>query len=235
MVQLSFIIGTLACELHPGPAAFPVSNDLAVALSAVQAAPDLSRRQNLPDSSGEKNVGNGKGIQFIGGQCLGVADCASQCCATLPKGGTTIGVCSGVGAQTQAGKQGCGFESGGASNQGGNTNNNNNNNAGGSCNNAGTQNNNNAGGTQNNAGGGTVKPSTLKQDPAGAANVGNGQGKQFITGGCTSDADCASGCCALVNTGAENFGICSGPLANTQNGKQGCGFPAGGQRIPSSA
>jgi len=219
MVQLSIIIGTLA-----------------LALSAVQAAPDLSRRQNIPDPSGEKNIGNGKGIQFIGGQCLGVADCASQCCATLPKGGTTIGVCSGVGAQTQAGKQGCGFESGGASNQGGNNNNNNNNNnAGGSCNNAGTQNNNNAGGTQNNAGGGTVKPSTLKQDPAGAANVGNGQGKQFITGGCTSDADCASGCCALVNTGAENFGICSGPLANTQNGKQGCGFPAGGQRIASFA
>jgi hypothetical protein len=61
--------------------------------------------------------------------------------------------------------------------------------------------------------------------------VGNGQGKQFIGGECTSDADCASTCCALVNTGAQKFGICSGPGANTQNGKQGCGFPAGGQRL----
>lgn len=201
-----------------------------MAISAVQAAPDLSIRQNIPDPAGEKNVGNGAGVQFIGGQCLGAADCASGCCATLPRGGQTIGVCSGVGAQNQAGKQGCGFESGGAGNQGGNQNNNTggNNNAG---NNAG---NNNAGNNNNNAGGTTIKPSTLQPDPAGAGNVGNGQGRQFITGGCTSDADCASGCCALVNTGAAKFGVCSGPLANTQNGKQGCGFPVGGQRIPAN-
>jgi hypothetical protein len=73
-----------------------------------------------------------------------------------------------------------------------------------------------------------VLPSNLKQDVNGAKNVGNGKGEQFITGGCTSDADCASGCCAVVNTGTEFFGICSGPLANFQNGKQGCGFPNGG-------
>ncbi|KAK4041819.1 hypothetical protein C8A01DRAFT_34069 [Parachaetomium inaequale] len=232
MVQLSAFVGALA-----------------LIISAVHAAPDLSARQSIPDPAGEKNVGNGAGVQFIGGQCLGAADCASGCCATLPKGGQTIGVCSGVGAQNQAGKQGCGFESGGAGgagNQGGNQGGSqedtqggnqggNQNNAGGNQNNAGG-NQNNAGGNQNNGqAGGTIKPSGLKPDPAGAANVGNAQGKQFITGECTSDADCASGCCALVNTGQAKFGVCSGPAANTQNGKQGCGFPAGGQRISGSA
>ncbi|AEO69832.1 dce4c500-0315-4253-9d0d-622335ec6f60 [Thermothielavioides terrestris] len=190
-----------------------VAGILALAISAVHAAPDLSARQSLPDPAGEKNVGNGAGKQFIGGQCLGAADCASGCCATLPKGGQTIGVCSGPGASTQNGKQGCGFESGAA----------------------GTTNTNPAPSDTNNAaasaGGDTIKPSTLQPDPAGAKNVGNGQGKQFIGGECTSDADCASTCCALVNTGAQKFGICSGPGANTQNGKQGCGFPAGGQRL----
>jgi hypothetical protein len=55
------------------------------------------------DPAGAKNVGNGRGQQFIGGQCLKAADCASGCCA-LP-----CGICSGPGAQFQAGKQGCGF------------------------------------------------------------------------------------------------------------------------------
>jgi hypothetical protein len=55
------------------------------------------------DPAGAKNVGNGAGRQFIGGQCLSAADCASGCCA-FP-----CGICSGPGAQFQAGKQGCGF------------------------------------------------------------------------------------------------------------------------------
>ena len=55
------------------------------------------------DPAGEKNVGNGHGQQFIGGQCLSAADCASGCCAK------PCGICSGPGAQFQAGKQGCGF------------------------------------------------------------------------------------------------------------------------------
>ncbi|KAK4116074.1 hypothetical protein N656DRAFT_794415 [Canariomyces notabilis] len=208
---------------------------VALTFSAVQAAPDLSRRQNIPDPAGEKNVGNGNGIQFIGGQCLGAADCASGCCATLPRGGTTIGVCSGVGAQNQAGKQGCGFESGGGAgnNQGGNQNvDQGGNDQTGGGNGNGNQGNNQGGGAQV---GETIKPSTLKPDPAGVANVGNGNGGQFIGGECTGDADCASGCCALVNTGDSRFGICSGPLANTQNGKQGCGFPVGGLRLAVNA
>jgi len=55
------------------------------------------------DPAGAKNVGNGRGQQFIGGQCLSAADCASGCCAK------PCGICSGPGAQFQAGKQGCGF------------------------------------------------------------------------------------------------------------------------------
>ncbi|KAI5857475.1 hypothetical protein GGS23DRAFT_600807 [Durotheca rogersii] len=60
-----------------------------------------------PDPAGEKNVGNGQGVQFIGGQCLSSADCASTCCAVVT--GESFGVCSGLGAQFQAGKAGCGF------------------------------------------------------------------------------------------------------------------------------
>ncbi|CEJ82488.1 Putative Biotrophy-associated secreted protein 2 [[Torrubiella] hemipterigena] len=58
-------------------------------------------------------------------------------------------------------------------------------------------------------------------DPAGAANVGNGKGKQFITGACLSNADCASGCCAGLGDGA----VCSGPAVGNAAGKRGCGFP----------
>ena len=150
------------------------------------------------DPAGDKNVGNGKGGQFIGGQCLGAADCASGCCA-LP-----CGICSGPGAQFQAGKQGCGF---------------------GAAKpvappppaatppppavpmtaaDAGRQGNACVGGP--------------RFDPAGEKNVGNGAGGQFIGGQCLNAADCASGCCALP------CGICSGPGAQFQAGKQGCGF-----------
>jgi hypothetical protein len=145
------------------------------------------------DPSGTKNIGNGRGIQFIGGQCLSQADCASGCCA-LP-----CGICSGPGAQFQAGNQGCGFVD---------------DNIGappavvtppppppppaGACNANGS-------------------PGPIF-DVSGAKNVGNGQGIQFIGGQCLSQADCASGCCALP------CGICSGPGAQFLAGKQGCGF-----------
>ncbi|TVY55463.1 hypothetical protein LSUE1_G009520 [Lachnellula suecica] len=64
--------------------------------------------------------------------------------------------------------------------------------------------------------------STLAITPnvAGAKNVGLASGAQFITGGCTSDADCSSACCA----DASNVGVCSAEAAQFQNGKNGCGF-----------
>jgi len=67
-------------------------------------------------------------------------------------------------------------------------------------------------------GNGTTCVGGPKFDPAGAKNVGNGAGKQFIGGQCLDAADCASGCCA------KPCGICSGPGAQLQAGKQGCGF-----------
>jgi hypothetical protein len=70
----------------------------AVATSAANGGPPF-------DPAGVKNVGNGQGKQFIGGQCLNAADCASGCCAG------PSGICSGPGASTQAGKTGCGFVS----------------------------------------------------------------------------------------------------------------------------
>ncbi|KAF2117382.1 biotrophy-associated secreted protein 2 [Lophiotrema nucula] len=55
---------------------------------------------------------------------------------------------------------------------------------------------------------------------AGAKSVGAADGSQFITGGCTSDADCSSACCA----GNPDVGVCSAEAASLQAGKTGCGF-----------
>ncbi|KAK3314106.1 hypothetical protein B0H66DRAFT_607347 [Apodospora peruviana] len=55
---------------------------------------------------------------------------------------------------------------------------------------------------------------------AGSRNVGNGNGDQFITGGCVNNADCGSGCCA----NASGVGVCSAEAAAFQNGKNGCDF-----------
>ncbi|TDZ39559.1 hypothetical protein C8034_v002877 [Colletotrichum sidae] len=55
---------------------------------------------------------------------------------------------------------------------------------------------------------------------AGARNVGKGDGSQFITGGCVSNADCSSKCCA----DASGVGVCSAEAAQFQNGKNGCNF-----------
>ena len=61
----------------------------------------------------------------------------------------------------------------------------------------------------------------LTFDPNGTPHIGV-NGAQFITGECVNDANCASGCCAKF----QGKGICSGPGASTQQGKQGCGFSA---------
>lgn len=182
---------------------------------------------NLP---GAANVGNGAGKQFITGQCKSDADCASGCC------GFKSGLCAGaVIAQTRDG--GCGFgdaspnsnaaqaltggagagagaaapaataATGASNGSSGGNNGNNNNNGGGGGN-----------------GGAATTPSPTQAAAAsvdssipGAANVGNGAGKQFITGQCLSDADCASGCCGFKS------GKCAGAIiAQTRDG--GCGF-----------
>ena len=63
----------------------------------------------------------------------------------------------------------------------------------------------------------------LNPDPAQTGRKGNGAGEQFIGGECASSVDCGSGCCAFL----RDIGICSGPAASFQQGKQGCGFGDG--------
>jgi hypothetical protein len=149
-----------------------------------------------PDPAGAKNVGNAAGGQFIGGACLSSADCASACCATL----NGAGICSGVGAQFQAGKTGCGFGDGGAA-------------AASPAAPAAT-----SPAANNNAGTTGTGTTAVDTNAPGAQNVGTGNGQQFITGQCLSDADCASGCCAKPK------GVCSAVAVAFDSGKQGCGF-----------
>jgi hypothetical protein len=145
-----------------------------------------------PDPAGEKNIGNAKGGQFITGQCTSDADCGSTCCATLGD----IGICSGPAVANTNGKTGCGFTgSAPAKPQ-------------------------TSAAPTNNQGAGAAGGSGLKPDPAGEKNIGNAKGGQFITGQCTSDADCGSTCCATLG----DIGICSGPAVANTNGKTGCGF-----------
>ncbi|KAK1766607.1 hypothetical protein QBC33DRAFT_105837 [Phialemonium atrogriseum] len=59
-----------------------------------------------PNNSGARDVGNGAGKQFTTGGCVADADCQEGCCANNGQG---IGICSGIGAEFQNGKQGCGF------------------------------------------------------------------------------------------------------------------------------
>ncbi|KAF8205265.1 hypothetical protein K438DRAFT_1818858 [Mycena galopus ATCC 62051] len=178
------------------PSASPTTAAAAAAATPTAGGPPF-------DPAGIPNVGNGRGIQFIGGQCLSAADCASGCCAG------PSGICSGVGAQTQAGKTGCGFVSSAA--------------ASGLSGPATTSAAPDApAATKTTASAASTSTSTTHAgppfDPAGIPNVGNSRGIQFIGGQCLSAADCASGCCA------GPAGICSGLGAQTQAGKTGCGF-----------
>ncbi|TAQ87877.1 hypothetical protein B7494_g3796 [Chlorociboria aeruginascens] len=157
------------------------------------------------DPAGAKNVGNGAGGQFIGGQCLSDTDCGSGCCAN------PTGICSGLGASTQNGKTGCGFVSGTSSP------------VSSSPVVAAAASIPTATIATSNVNGGPAF------DPAGVKNVGNGAGEQFIGGQCLSGADCASTCCAGPS------GICSGIGAQTQAGKTGCGFVSGNVSEPASS
>ncbi|CAG8957795.1 hypothetical protein HYFRA_00000133 [Hymenoscyphus fraxineus] len=77
---------------------------------------------------------------------------------------------------------------------------------------------------------GTIAARAVTTVNAGAGAVGKGNGGQFTVGGCISDADCGSKCCAggAVSgiSGRTNVGVCSGVGGGVenQNGKTGCGF-----------
>ncbi|KAI0968678.1 hypothetical protein F4678DRAFT_442470 [Xylaria arbuscula] len=134
----------------------------------------------LPDPAGANNVGNQNHGQFIGGQCINSNDCAADtaCCATFG----SIGLCSGLAADFQAGKTGCGFGDSGSTTTPDST--------------TGTDTGSAASSSAAASTGSASGTVTVDPNAAGAQNVGAGDGSQFITGQCLSDADCASGCCA---------------------------------------
>ncbi|KAK8930054.1 hypothetical protein H634G_01382 [Metarhizium anisopliae BRIP 53293] len=150
------------------------------------------------DPSELKNVGQGNGKQFITGKCLSDADCSTNCCAGKNGGG----VCSAVAVANADGKTGCGF--GGGNGVGGGQDN------GANAGNNGA----NAGNNGGNAGNGGNQGVATGD---GAQNFGNGAGKQFITGVCASDADCASTCCAKTTKACAAIGAV---------GAENCGFVA---------
>eukprot|EP00753_Platysulcus_tardus_P021807 PLAT9133.1.p3 GENE.PLAT9133.1~~PLAT9133.1.p3 ORF type:complete len:202 (+),score=9.63 PLAT9133.1:124-729(+) len=138
------------------------------------------------------------GTQFITGVCKSDADCASGCC------GFNSGKCAGpVIAQERDG--GCGFGDAQPNNiaaqaiQGPNAEK-----APGVPGSTAT-----AASGGNNAAAPAAAPASTSAAKA--------PGTQFITGACTSDDDCASGCCGF------HSGKCAGPvIAQERDG--GCGF-----------
>ncbi|KAI8935828.1 hypothetical protein NX059_007345 [Plenodomus lindquistii] len=137
-----------------------------------------------------------QGTQFITGTCASDAECASACCDF------TTGKCAAPFVANENG-HGCGF---------GDAQPNNNALNGGAAANANA---NADAGVQEQANG----TSPMAAAPPAAAGTGAAAvaGTQFITGPCTSDADCAAGCCGF------NSGKCAGPvIAQERDG--GCGF-----------
>ncbi|EMD90854.1 hypothetical protein COCC4DRAFT_194843 [Bipolaris maydis ATCC 48331] len=140
-----------------------------------------------------------QGTQFITGACTSDAACASGCC------GFKSGKCAAPIVANEQG-QGCGFGD--------------------------AQPNNNALNGGNKAMGDTApqpqapasgqsmvgEEAAPAPAPAPAASAApQAKGTQFITGACTSDADCASACCGFKS------GKCAGPVV-AQERDGGCGF-----------
>jgi hypothetical protein len=132
-----------------------------------------------------------QGTQFITGACASDAECASACC------GFTSGKCAAPFVANERG-EGCGFGD--------------------------AQPNNNAlNGAAGNAGAdaqpvaAAPAPAAPAENNTGAAAPTSAAGTQFITGACTSDADCASACCGFKS------GTCAGPVV-AQERDGGCGF-----------
>ncbi|OIW23795.1 hypothetical protein CONLIGDRAFT_673986 [Coniochaeta ligniaria NRRL 30616] len=170
-------VGIENCGFGAAAAAPAVAAPAATtAASTVNAAIDTSK-------PGAQNVGKGDGSQFITGQCLSNADCASTCC------NKNTGLCNAIGA---VGIQNCGFGAAAAAAA-----------PAAAAPAAGT-----ATSTANAA---------VDSSKPGAQNVGKGDGSQFITGQCFSNADCASTCCN------KNTGLCN---AIGAVGIQNCGFQA---------
>jgi hypothetical protein len=151
---------------------------------------DTSSANPAIDTSkpGSQNVGKGDGSQFITGQCLTNADCASTCC------NKNTGVCNAIGA---VGIENC---------QAG---------AGGQAATPATP-----PATDNTSTDTSSANPAIDSSKPGAQNVGKGDGSQFITGQCFTNADCASTCCN------KDTGVCNAIGAvGIENCQAGAGSP----------
>ncbi|KAI3394121.1 hypothetical protein diail_3204 [Diaporthe ilicicola] len=192
----------------------------------------------IPDPTLAAGNGNGKNAQFITGQCTDSTDCGAQqsdltkvCCASVvdQSTGQTVGTCSGSAVGNAAPKLGCGFGDGKANSGAG---------AaqaspaaaaaGGAASAAGSATNSAASGSASSgssaaaaASSGGKCPPTTTNDSLGPGNVGVA-GKQFVTGQCTSDGNCASNCCVLGGGSDKSIAVCRNEPALTPTQK--CGF-----------
>ncbi|KAH8769157.1 hypothetical protein F5883DRAFT_643816 [Diaporthe sp. PMI_573] len=197
---------------------------------AAQKPPVLQAQPSqIPDPTLASGKGNGKNSQFITGECVDSTDCGAQqtdltkvCCASVKnQAGATVGVCSGSAVGNAAPKLGCGFGdgkqnsgAGAAQAQAG----------GAAAQASGTQASGGAaasGAAANNAASGGSCPPTSTNDSLGPGNVGV-PGKQFVTGQCTSDANCASNCCVFGGGSDKTIAVCRNEPALKPTEK--CGF-----------
>ncbi|KAK8017838.1 hypothetical protein PG993_014164 [Apiospora rasikravindrae] len=217
-----------------------VAATLAFAITAFAIPNHPQRGLAARQAAGNANVGKGDGSQFITGQCASDADCASTCCAKAN------GQCAARAVAEENGKDGCGGGSA-AAGAGGASSKTPTSSAAASASSAAAGAKNKAGGaaassaaagaqasasaaagnktptssaaaSASSAAAGGAGAAAVDSSKPGSQNVGKGDGSQFITGQCTSDADCASGCCAKPK------GVCSAEAVSNVDGKQGCGF-----------
>lgn len=196
---------------------------------AAQKPPVLQAQPSqIPDPTLAAGNGNGKNQQFITGQCTDSTDCGAQqsdltkvCCASVmdQATGQMVGTCSGSAVGNAAPKLGCGFGDGKANSgagaaqaQAGAT-------QTGAASNAAASGSANAGGAAAASGGSC--PPTSTNDSLGPGNVGVA-GKQFVTGQCTSDGNCASKCCVLGGGSDKSIAVCRNEPALKPTEK--CGF-----------
>lgn len=176
----------------------PATSSAAAAGSTATASASVAATVSAPTSAAPSVA---PGSQFITGPCSSDADCASGCC------GFKSGKCAGaIVAQERDG--GCGFGDAQPND------------------NAARKLRGEAPATSSAAAAATSTAAATTTAVAGAAASSSAPttpapsvapGSQFITGPCSSDADCASGCCGFKS------GKCAGAVV-AQERDGGCGF-----------
>ncbi|KAL1890944.1 hypothetical protein Sste5346_007941 [Sporothrix stenoceras] len=190
-----------------------------IALMAFAAIAMAAPQPITPDPNGDKNVGNGQGLQFITGGCLSTADCSQavvQSCCAFIAGGASTGICSGAAVGDVNGKAGCGFGDGGSSTGSAST---------AAASTPAVASTTTSGST------GSADQCSVDSSLPGSQSVGTGSGTQFITGQCFSAADCQSGCCVEQASGPA---LCKAQTV-TQEAGLTCDFSCSGSTSSSSS